>query len=97
MSKNCFHPRGLFLLAIPDANVIAKFVFGRKSKVVQRQLTADEALQVYDVSPSSYGRWTLSSKRLVLAMLRVPIKVLVAVATSLILVMGLRVRRGGMF
>ena len=66
---NCFHPRGLFPLAIPDANVIAKFVFGRKSKVVQRMLTAEEALQVYDVSPSSYGRWSKSSKRLVLTML----------------------------
>jgi len=51
-------------------------------------LTVEEALQVYDVSPSSYGRWSQSSKRLVLTMLRVPIKVLVAVATSLILVMG---------
>ena len=94
MGDNCFHPRGLFPLAIPDANVIAKFVFGSKSKVVQRRLTAEEALQVYDVSPGSYGRWSPLSKRLVLSMLRVPIKVLVAVATSLILVMGLRVRGG---
>ena len=94
VSKNCFHPRGLFPLAIPDADVIAKFVFGRKSKVVQRKLTAEESLQVYDVSPGIYGRWSPSSKRLVLDLLRVPIKVLVAVATSLILVLGLRVRGG---
>jgi len=89
-----FHPRSLFPLAIPEVNGIAPFVFGKESKMVKCMLTPDEALQVYGVSPSVYGRWSPSSKRLVLSMLRVPLKVLVAVATSLILVMGLRVRRG---
>ena len=53
--NDCFHPRGLFLLAIPEANVIARFVFGKESKMVKRMLTPDEALQVYDVSPSVDG------------------------------------------
>ena len=94
MVGNCCHPRGLFPIRTPDASVIARFVFGSKSKMVKRSLTAEEALQVYDVSPSVYDRWSYASKTLVLSMLRVPLKVLVAVAASLVLVMGLRVRGG---
>ena len=53
--NDCFHPCGLFPMAIPEAKVIARFVFGIESKMVKQMLTPDEALQVYDVSPSVYG------------------------------------------
>ena len=63
VEEDCYHPRGLFPLATLDANIIAHLVFGQESKMVKRMLTLEEALQVYDVSPSVYGWWSKSSKR----------------------------------
>jgi len=50
------------LLAFPEANIIARFIFGKESKMVKCMLTPNEALQVYDVSPRVYGRWSPASK-----------------------------------
>jgi len=74
--------------------VVTRYVFGSKSKWVERGLTAEEMLQVFDFPPQVYSRWSQKVKLTALAAVRVPIKVLVAVASTINLLLGLQVGGG---
>ena len=91
---HCYHPRGLYPLQDQKAKVVTRYVFGSQSKWVERELTADEMLQVFDFPPQVYSRWSKTLKLTALTAVRVPIKVLVAVASTIILLLGLQVGGG---
>jgi len=48
IGSHCYHLRGLYPLQDKKAQVVTRYVFGSQSKLVERGLTADEMLQVYD-------------------------------------------------
>ena len=95
IGRHCYHPRGLYPLQDKMAQVVTRYVFGSQSKWVECALTAEEMLQVSDFPPQVYSRWSKKVKLMALAAVRVPIKVLVAVASTIILLLGLQVGGGG--
>ena len=91
---HCYHPRGLYPLQDKKATVLTRYVFGTQSQWVERALTSEELLQVYDFPPQVYGRWSKELKRHALSAVQVPIKVLVAVVTTIVVILGLQVGGG---
>jgi len=94
IGRHCYYPWGLYPLQDKMAQVVTRYVFGSQSKWVERGLTAEEMLQVFDFPLQVYSRWSQKVKLTALAAVRVPIKVLVAVTSTIILLLGLQVGGG---
>ena len=93
LADNIYHHQGLYPSRILAPRIRAPYLFN-ESRFVVRPLVVEELLQVKDAPPLLFERLTKVGKQQVASLLAVPIKILAAVVTSVVLLTGLCIGGG---
>eukprot|EP00979_Chaetoceros_neogracilis_P017185 scaffold10187_cov250-Chaetoceros_neogracile.AAC.1 len=93
LCPHVYHHQGLFPTSITAPQFRVPYLFN-SSKFVVRKLVVDEVLQVMDAPPLLFQQMSSISKCLLVSTLKVPIKILAALITSVVLLTGLSIGGG---